>query len=77
MNYYGYTSGYGMNPYAVAGTGACCGGFAPYNTGYGHGYGYGAGMILVLFILLVIIFGVGFGHNDGCGCNNDRCNDRC
>ena len=59
MNYYGYTSGYGMNPYAYSYGG--CSNFTPY---YGGGYGYGAAIILVLFILLVVVFGAGFLNNN-------------
>lgn len=65
MNYYGYTSGYGVNPYAVpCGCAAtpCCG-----------GTGYGAAIILVLFILLVVVFGAGFTNCNNGGCN--KCNN--
>ena len=58
MNYYGYTSGYGMNPYAYS-YGGCCN-TMPYYSGGGYGFGYGAAIILVLFILLVVVFGAGF-----------------
>lgn len=62
MNYYGYTSGYGVNPYAYSYGG--CYNTMPYYGGYGYGggygFGYGAAIILVLFILLVVVFGAGF-----------------
>jgi hypothetical protein len=58
MNYYGYTSGYGMNPYAYSYGG--CYNAMPYYGGSGYGFGYGAAIILVLFILLVVVFGAGF-----------------
>lgn len=57
MNYYGYTSGYGVNPYAYSYGG--CYNTTPYYGG-GYGFGYGAAIILVLFILLVVVFGAGF-----------------
>ena len=56
MNYYGYTSGYGMNPYAYS-YGGCYSGMPYYG---GNSFGYGAAIILVLFILLVVVFGAGF-----------------
>ena len=61
MNYYGYTSGYGVNPYAsYPYAGGCCN-QGPYGGGgNAGGYGYGAAIILVLFILLVVVFGAGF-----------------
>ncbi len=58
MNYYGYTSGYGVNPYAYSYGG--CYNAMPYYGGGGYGFGYGAAIILVLFILLVVVFGAGF-----------------
>lgn len=51
MNYYGYTSGYGVSPYQYPYT-SCM----EYNSCRGNS----VAIILVLFILLVVVFGAGF-----------------